>query len=89
MSGHDHNYQRYAPQDPAGKADPAGGIRQFVVGTGGKSLYDIEKPNPNREAAGDKAYGLLKRTLRADSYEWEFIATERGRFTDSGSGTCH
>ncbi|HYO50386.1 MAG TPA: metallophosphoesterase [Chloroflexia bacterium] len=89
MSGHDHNYQRYAPQDPAGKADPARGIRQFVVGTGGKSLYDIEKPNANREAASDKAYGVLKLTLNATSYEWEFIATERGRFTDSGSGTCH
>jgi hypothetical protein len=89
MSGHDHNYQRYAPQDPAGKADPARGIRQFVVGTGGKSLYDIEKSNANREAASDKAYGVLKLTLNASSYEWEFIATERGRFADSGSGTCH
>jgi hypothetical protein len=89
MSGHDHNYQRYAPQDPAGKADPVSGIRQFVVGTGGKSLYDIEKPNANREAASDKAYGVLKLALNASRYEWEFIATERGRFTDSGNGICH
>ncbi|MDQ3927840.1 MAG: metallophosphoesterase [Chloroflexota bacterium] len=89
LSGHDHNYQRYAPQDPDGKADPAGGIRQFVVGTGGKSLYDIERPGANLEASNDKSYGVLKLNLGADSYSWEFIATERGRFSDSGSGTCH
>jgi hypothetical protein len=89
MSGHDHNYQRYAPQDPDGRADPAGGIRQFVVGTGGKSLYDIEHPGANLEVSNDRSYGVLKLTLGADNYDWEFIPTERGRFTDSGSGTCH
>lgn len=89
LSAHDHNYQRFAPQSPEGAADPARGIRQFVVGTGGGDLYDIEKPAENLEASNDDTYGVLELTLRADEYDWRFVPVEGAEFADSGSDQCH
>jgi hypothetical protein len=90
LSGHEHNYERFAPQDPSGKADPEGGIRQFVVGTGGgASDYPILEPLPNSEVQNDESYGVLKLTLRQKGYEWRFLSAEGGEFSDSGSARCH
>lgn len=89
LAGHDHNYQRFAPQDPGGKSEPERGIRQFIVGTGGKDHYDVEDSMPNLEVSNDDANGVLKLTLRADSYSWEFIPAEGDDFQDSGTGRCH
>ncbi|MDQ3927777.1 MAG: metallophosphoesterase [Chloroflexota bacterium] len=89
LTGHDHNYQRYAPQDPSGDNDPEQGIRQFVVGTGGKSHYKIEKDLPNLEVSNDDTDGVLKLTLKPDGYDWEFIPVEGQDFRDAGTGTCH
>jgi hypothetical protein len=87
LNGHDHNYQRYALQDPAGRAD-ANGIREFVVGTGGKNHYAADPPPvANREVADGQTYGVLKLTLHAQNYDWRFVP-ESGSFTDSGSGSC-
>jgi hypothetical protein len=89
LNGHDHNYQRFAPQDPNGKADPQRGIREFVVGTGGRSHYTILGPIANSEVYNDVTYGVLQLTLRPESYEWRFIPVEGETFTDSGSARCH
>ena len=89
MGGHDHNYQRYAPQNPDGAADESMGIRQFVVGTGGKSFYDIKRSHANLEVSRDDTHGVLKLTLMAGSYAWEFIPVQGESFTDSGSDVCH
>jgi hypothetical protein len=89
LNGHDHNYQRFAPQDPDGKADPKRGIREFVVGTGGKSHYPIREPIANSEVDNDETYGVLKLTLHQESYEWRFLPAEGETFTDSGSARCH
>jgi len=89
LNGHDHNYQRFVPQDPNGKADPQRGIREFVVGTGGRSHYSILGPIANSEVYNDETYGVLKLTLRPESYEWRFIPVEGETFTDSGSAGCH
>jgi hypothetical protein len=90
LSGHEHNYERFAPQDPSGNADPEGGIRQFVVGTGGgASDYPILEPLANSEVHNDESYGVLKLTLRPKGYEWRFLSAEGGEFTDSGSARCH
>ena len=89
LNGHDHNYQRFAPQDPNGKADPQRGIREFVVGTGGRSHYSILGPIANSEVYNDETYGVLKLTLRPESYEWRFLPVEGETFTDSGSARCH
>src|SRR5215213_1612061 len=89
LSGHEHNYERFAPQDPNGKADPQRGIREFVVGTGGRSHYPILEPIANSEVYNDETYGVLQLTLNPKSYEWRFIPVEGETFTDSGSARCH
>jgi acid phosphatase type 7 len=89
LNGHDHNYQRFAPQDPNGKADPKRGIREFVVGTGGRSLYSIGEPIANSEVANDETYGVLTLAPHPDGYEWRFLPVEGETFTDSGSARCH
>jgi hypothetical protein len=89
LAGHDHNYQRYAPQTPAGTVDRARGIRQFVVGTGGKSNTMLQTPPPNVEAFNGTTDGILQLTLHPTSYDWRFIPIAGQRFTDAGSGVCH
>jgi hypothetical protein len=89
ISGHDHNYQRFAPQTPTGVADPARGIREFVVGTGGESHYTFGTPIANTEAYNTDTFGLLKLTLYANSYSWEFVPVAGKTYTDSGTASCH
>lgn len=89
LNGHDHDYERFAPQDPNGKADPQRGIREFVVGTGGKSHREFGDPKPNSEVRNNDAYGVLKLTLKLTGYEWKFLPEAGKTFTDSGSGNCH
>jgi acid phosphatase type 7 len=89
ISGHDHTYERFAPQTPAGRPDPARGIRAFVVGTGGASFYDFPTRARNSEVRHNKTHGVIKFTLRPDGYDWEFVPAAGGTFTDSGTGTCH
>jgi VCBS repeat-containing protein len=88
LSAHDHHYERFAPQDPDGNADPEG-IRQFVVGTGGSGIRPLsQNPEPNSEIGNGDTSGVLKLTLHPTSYEWEFIPLPGFTFTDSGSGSC-
>ncbi|HST13079.1 MAG TPA: metallophosphoesterase [Terriglobales bacterium] len=90
INGHDHNYERFAPQDPDGKADAEHGIREFVVGSGGKNSHrKLGAAKPNSEVRNDETFGVLKLTLHANGYDWEFVPEEGKTFTDSGSGTCH
>jgi acid phosphatase type 7 len=89
LSGHEHNYERFAPQDPNGRADPKRGIREFVVGTGGYYHYPISEPIANSKTHNDHTYGVLKLTLHSKGYEWRFVPAGDGTFTDSGSARCH
>ena len=92
VNGHDHSYQRFAPQKPDGTADVEFGIRQIVVGTGGgEGLYDFAPvpPGSNLEVRNNDTWGVLKLTLKPGGYDWTFIRSAGGAFTDSGSGTCH
>ena len=90
LAGHEHNYERFAPQTPTGVADPTNGIREFVAGTGGASHYnDLGTPLPNSEVFNGATFGVLKLTLAAGTYTWQFIPVAGQSFTDSGSGTCH
>ncbi|MFF5204488.1 proprotein convertase P-domain-containing protein [Streptosporangium sp. NPDC000396] len=89
LAGHDHNYQRWAPQDPTGKAD-ANGIREILVGTGGKSFYSIGSGNAtNLQVKNDNTHGALKLTLSSTGYRFDFVPIAGRTFTDSGSATCH
>ena len=86
LSGHDHTYERFAPQDADGFPDATHGIRQFVVGTGGARLYEFGTVRPNSEVR-IRALGVLKLTLSAGQYEWEFVP-EQGP-GDFGTASCH
>ncbi len=88
VCGHDHEYERFAPQTADGVADP-NGIREFVCGTGGANLYTITNLVPNSEAHNTSTYGVLKLTLGVGTYSWQFMPIPGGTFTDSGSGVCH
>ncbi|MGW0520723.1 metallophosphoesterase family protein [Crossiella sp. NPDC003009] len=88
LVGHDHNYQRFAPQNPQGKADPAG-MRQLLVGTGGKSNYDFSRTLPNVEAKDAKSHGVLKLTLSGTGYKGDFVPVSGQSYKDSFSGSCH
>jgi hypothetical protein len=88
LSGHDHDYERFTAQDPTGRRDPGRGIRQFVVGTGGGALGSFFGHDANSEIRDSHTFGVLALTLRPDGYDWRFLPTPGGGFTDSGSDTC-
>jgi len=88
INGHDHDYERFAPQDPGGHADAARGIREFVVGTGGADLRGFFLTARNSELRASVTHGVLRLVLHPASLEWTFIPTTGG-FSDSGSGDCH
>ena len=88
LSGNEHTYERFAPQDKLGVRDDAFGVRQFVVGTGGYYLYGLGTTAANSQAFGT-TYGVLKLTLHPASYDWQFIPVAGQTYTDSGSGSCH
>jgi fibronectin type 3 domain-containing protein len=89
LNGHAHDYERFAPQTSAGAADPAKGLREFVVGTGGKDFHTMGAPIANSAAINTSAFGVLKLTLHASSYDWQFVAANGYQYNDTGSGTCH
>ena len=89
LAGHEHSYERFAPQDPEQRADPTRGIRQIVVGTGGARLTPLfGARRMNSEAQGSE-WGVLRLTLSSGGYQWEFVPVAGGAFRDSGSAQCH
>jgi calcineurin-like phosphoesterase family protein len=89
LAGHDHDYERFAPQDANGKLNQNRGIRQFVVGTGGASHYHVGAPEPNSEIHNDTTFGVLELVLHPGGYDWTFLPAGDGTFADRGSGICH
>ncbi|MGB8984286.1 MAG: DNRLRE domain-containing protein [Anaerolineales bacterium] len=87
LNGHDHNYERFAPQNPGAAADP-NGIQEFVVGTGGKNHYAFSTIRANSVVRNSDTYGVLKLTLHATSYDWQFVPEAGKTFTDSGTRNC-
>ena len=89
LNGHDHIYERFGLQNPSAKADATRGIREFVVGTGGKDLDDLSSPAANSQIRHNQTFGILELTLKATTYSWKFRAEAGKTFTDSGSTSCH
>ena len=87
LNGHDHIYERFAPQTVDAVAD-AHGMREFVVGVGGAELYGLGVIQPNSEVRATRIFGVLKLTLHAASYDWEFVPAEAGALGDTGSAEC-
>jgi hypothetical protein len=89
LVGHDHNYERFAPQDPFGTADSEFGITQFVVGTGGAPTRAMSAAAANSESFNGSTWGVLKLTLGTSSYGWQFVPVAGKTFTDTGTGVIH
>ena len=88
LVGHDHDYERFAPQDATGRRDLDRGIREIVVGTGGKGLRSFRNVSPNSEVRSATSLGVLELTLGESAYAWRFRPAV-GSFTDSGAAGCH
>jgi len=88
LTGHDHDYERFAPQTGGGSTDPEG-IREFVVGTGGAALRPFETIKANSAVRNASSFGVLALTLRPGRYDWRFVPAEGDTFRDAGTGTCH
>jgi len=89
LAGHEHSYERFAPQDPQGHLDREHGIRQITAGTGGRSHTILGIVQPNSEVRNSDTYGVLKLTLSPGAYKWEFVPETGRTFQDSGEGVCH
>jgi hypothetical protein len=89
LCAHDHHYERFAPQKPDGTPDPVHGIREFVVGTGGRSITPFLTILPNSEVQDTTSFGVLAMRLGPGVYEWKFVATPGMPLADSGAGLCH
>jgi hypothetical protein len=90
LTAHNHDYERFAPQGPTSLADPVRGIRQFVVGTGGRDLQAFKRTiAPNTEALNADTFGVLTLRLHPSSYDWQFVPEAGSTYTDSGSQACH
>lgn len=89
LSGHDHDYERFAPQNVSGERDDQYGMREFIIGTGGAYLTPMFLRKENSEIRNNTTFGVLKMVLKEDSYEWEFLPVAGSTFTDRGSGKCH
>lgn len=88
IAAHDHNYERFAPQNAEGERDDLFGVRQFVVGTGGADLRSVGAPITNSEVLLNDTHGVIALTLNQGSYGWAFIGVDR-KIRDSGAQNCH
>jgi acid phosphatase type 7 len=89
LVGHDHNYERFAPQDSNGRLDEAHGMREFVVGTGGAGLTPLGWTKPNSDISNNTTHGVLRMTLKENGYEWDFMPVDKRAFSDHGVALCH
>jgi acid phosphatase type 7 len=89
LNGHDHDYERFAPQRPDRVVDPVRGVREFVVGTGGKTHYGFRTIRRNSQVRNTGAFGVLKLVLRPAGYDWRFLPEAGKTFTDAGHSACH
>jgi hypothetical protein len=90
LNGHDHDYERFAPQTPTQRLS-RDGIREFVVGTGGVGHEAMRRHHRERNSivANDQTFGVLELSLRPASYRWWFVPEKGHRFSDAGTGACH
>ena len=89
LNGHDHVYEHFVPLNPSGQTDPAQGISQFTVGTGGAELMEFEGDNPLSDVQIAGVNGVLVMELHRDGYNWQFVTTPNGEIADTGSASCH
>ena len=87
LAGHDHDYERFAPMHAKGAVAPAQGVRSFVSGTGGKSLYSIDAPRHGSRFRHDSSMGVLFLGLGDGTYSWRYRNVE-DTVLDQGTANC-
>jgi hypothetical protein len=87
LVGHEHDYERFSPQNSDGRRDVRG-MREFVVGTGGRANYSFTRTRPNSEVRATDLHGVLELDLRARGYRWSFRAVPGDGFSDAGTARC-
>ena len=88
LNGHEHHYERFKPMNASGSA-VSNGLREIVVGTGGAPLYGFGTIHSASEVRSSSSHGVLKLTINATSYSWNFVPIAGKSFTDSGTTNCH
>ncbi|OUC96210.1 discoidin domain-containing protein [Streptosporangium minutum] len=88
LNGHDHHYERFAPQNPDAQATPDG-IVEILGGMGGASPYNIENVQPNSLKRLQDVYGVLKLKLGPDTFSSQLIGTDGAVKDSSPTYTCH
>ena len=88
VNGHEHSYERFAPQRDSKRPTAEEGMAEFVVGTGGRNLRGFGDPKPNSEVRWNESFGVLGLTLRPDGYDWRFHGTDGNDQVDRGSASC-
>jgi len=90
LAGHAHNYERFARQTADGKSDPVFGLREFVVGTGGRNFTRYGTILPNSEVRNSTTFGVLKLTLAPTQYTWQFVPIAGSSWSDGPvTEACH
>jgi hypothetical protein len=89
ITGHNHQYERFAPMNPSGQLDAARGIRHIVAGMGGVRHDGFSTIQPNSEERNASDHGVLKLTLHDNSYTWQFVPVAGKTYNDSGTTNCH
>jgi hypothetical protein len=89
LAAHKHLYERFQPLGRNGQTEPNRGIRQFIVGTGGANHTSLALRVPNSDVYNVDTFGILRMTLHADSYDWQFVPVPGESFTDAGAASCH
>ncbi len=89
LNGHTHAYERFAPQTPTGAADGTAGLREFVVGTGGRNFYGFSAALPNEQVRQNTTFGAMWLVLHPSSYDWSFQPVAGSTYSDAGTGACH
>ena len=85
LAGHQHNYERFHPQNANSSRNDASGTQQFQVSTGGIGLRSFTTTAPNSAARNSSTYGWLRLVLHSNGgYDWQFVPIE-GSYTDAGS----
>ena len=88
LNGHDHDYERYVPMNADGGSDPARGVTEIVVGTGGASHYRFHEPDPTSTVRLTGQNGVLRLQLSPEAFSWQFLQAPKGEVLDSGSTQC-
>lgn len=91
LAGHEHNYERFLPQDVNGVQDSSKGVVEFIVGTGGRNFTNFVTNTPNLSTHNANTFGVLKMVLKSSAMDFEFvpIAGSNSGYSDKGTITCH